>query len=120
MKSANSLELISKHLEFLHNLTKSTNYENAGSIGCIIGKVGNKVLIHLKNAVLNPREDKDTCNFQIKVSLLPIQNKKDTFCIKKSTGVYEEMTTVCFDIDKDLNSSEHIFEFDLIEEESVT
>ena len=119
MKSANSLELISKHLTFLHNQTKSSNQENGGSIGCIIGKVGNKVCVHLKNAVLHPREEKDTCNFQIKVSLLPIQNEKDTFCIKKSSEIYEEKTTVFFD-NEYLNSNRHIFDFDLVEDAGVT
>merc|ERR1712150_307592 len=117
MKSASSLELISKHLTLLHSETKLEKYENAGSVSCIIGKVGNKVRIHLKNVVLKPRDEKETCNFQIKVSLLPVQNTDYTFCNKKSTRVYEEKKIVFFDTDDYSNPSSYKFDFDLTEGE---
>ena len=112
LKSSSSLQLISKHLKILHE-AQSKQPENSGGVRFIVGLVGNNIHVHLKNVDLTPRDDKDTCNFKIKVSLLPIQSCDSTFCIKKSTPVYHEKKTVIFELEDPTNTSSYRFIFDM-------
>jgi len=119
LKSATPLQLISRYLE----LTRETclrRVENLGTIKFIIGRVECSIYVYLKSVDLIPKEEEEEFNFKIKVMLLPLKKDKRNQLkgyISKSTPVYQNKTTVIFNMEANQgNASDYKFEFDLGEE----
>ena len=113
MKTLTTLQLISKYLELTCEANKNQD-ENTGLIRYVIGRVGSTLNVCLKNVTVKTREGKDSCNFRIKIALLPIRHNVAKCFISKSTPIHRDKNTVIFDLDDNQpNPNKHNFEFDL-------
>ena len=112
---------MSRYLELLCN-AHCTQNDNAGMVRFVVGLVGNKVCVNLKNVILTPRKGKETCNFRIDVAILPIKRGPSCFSSSKSTEIYHNRNVVIFDMDetKHKHKEDYKFEFDLGEEPNVS
>ena len=119
LKSATPLQLISRYLE----LTRETclrRVEDLGTIKFIIGRVGFSIYVYLKSVDLIPKEEEEDFSFKIKVMLFPVKRHERNRLkgyISKSTPVYQNKTTVIFNMEANQgDASDYKFEFDLGEE----
>ena len=108
-----SLALISNYLGLICK-TEDTfpKDSSSGVIRYIVGRVNDRIHIHLKNFSLNSHEN-SIGSFKIKVNLLPIISDTYTSFIGESTKVYHDVRTIIFDLEED--DQKHKFEFDVTE-----
>ena len=106
-----SLALISNYLGLVCK-TEDTfaKDSSSGVIRYIVGRVNDKIHIHLKNFNLNSHEN-SIGSFKIKVNLLPIISDTYTSFIGESTKVYHDVRTIIFDLEED--DQKHKFEFNV-------
>ena len=95
---------------FKNNLVPSFS----GMIRYIIGRVENSIYVYLRNVELTPRDGKETCNFKVKVLLIPINDSESECFTSKSTRVYHGTNNAIFDIEEDPETgNDHTFKFHL-------
>ena len=106
-----SLALISKYLGLVYK-TEDTfpKDSSSGVIRYIVGRVNDKIHIHLKNLNLNSHEN-SIGSFKIKVNLLPMISDTNTSFIGESTKIYHDVRTIIFDLEED--DQKHKLEFDV-------
>ena len=111
-----TLKLISRYLGLVFKSQQCYTEEHLGVVRYIVGRVGSKIHVHLKNVDLKARNDMETCNFKIKINLVPLKDDDSKSFTGESTLVYHETKHVLFGMKKDNEDDtncRHKFVFDV-------